>query len=195
MNTSANFEETVNLVVGWKQTCTSTNNMICGQINCYSNCYINYRTDMPLDLRGFFGALCQKCNHSLWNHYLCYSKWEEVIDTRVSVDLKLKEWEAAKDGKAKTAVIIAAREKVSNDLDQVINRPANHLSQLVERYERLALLGSFAAQVKSTIRLLEHDYLARGENNVGHEQLQKVKDSLGHTKRKLVLLNSANTAV
>jgi len=195
VNTSANFEKTVNLVV-WRQTRTSTNNMLCGQINCYSNCHINYRTNIPLDLKGFFGGSCRKCTHSLWNHHRCYAKWEQITDTQVSVDLKLKkEWEAAMDGKAKTAVIIAASEKVSNDLDQVINRAVNNLSQLVERYARLALSGSFAVQVNSAVRLLEQNYLALEGNIVGQDQLQRVKDSLDHMKRKLVVLNKANKAV
>jgi len=195
VNTSANFEQTVSLAV-WKQQRTSTNNLLCGQINCYSNCQIDYKTNIPLDLRGFFGGSCRKCNHSLWNHHRCYSKWQKVIDTQVSIDQNMKtKWEAAKDGRERTAALVVASEKVLNDLDQVINRAINNLAQLVGRYSRLSLSGSFATQVSSTVRLLEQNYIALEGNGVGHDQLQRVKDSLDHMKRKLELLKNAKADV
>jgi hypothetical protein len=191
MSASADFEKIVKRVV-WRQTRTTTNNMLCGQINCYSNCRIDYKTNIPLDLRGFFGGSCRKCNHSLWNHHRCYSMWEQVIDNQVSVDLNMKEqWEAAKDGKEKAAAIVAASEKALIELNQVINRAITNLEQLVERYAHLSLSGSFAAQVNSAVRLLEQNYVALEGNSVGQDQLLRVKDSLDHMKRKLALLNNA----
>ena len=191
MKACANFEKTVNMVV-WKQTRSSTNNMLCGQMNCYSNCHINYKSNIPLDLRGFFGGSCRKCNHSLWYHHRCYAIWEQANDTQVLVDQNMKkQWEAAKDGKDKTAAIVAASEKAVYDIDQVINRAINNLAQLVERYARLSLSGSFAAQVSSAVRLLEQNYLALEGKGVGPDQLQRVNESLDHMRRKLELLNNA----
>ena len=104
-------------------------------------------------------------------------------------------WEAAKDGRERTAALVVASEKVLNDLDQVINRAINNLAQLVGRYSRLSLSGSFATQVSSTVRLLEQNYIALEGNGVGHDQLQRVKDSLDHMKRKLELLKNAKADV
>ena len=189
MKASASFEKIVNTDV-WKQKRSSTNNMLCGQMNCYSNCHTNYKTNIPLDLRGFFGGSCRKCDHSLWNHHRCYAIWEQVSDTQVLVDQNMKEqWEAARDVKEKTAAIVAASEKVVYDLDQVINRAINNLAQLVERYARLSLSGSFAAQVSSAVRLLEANYRALEVNGVGPNQLQRVNESLDQMRRKLELLN------
>ena len=180
----------------WKQKRTPTNNMLCGQMNCYSNCHVDYKTTIPLELRGFFGGACRKCNHSLWNHHRCYAKWVQVNDTQVLVDSNMKkQWEAAKDGKERTVAIVAASEKVLYDLDQVINRAINNLAQLVERYARLSLSGSFAAQVNSAVKLLEQNYLALEGRGVGPDQLQRVRESLDHMKRKLELLNNARADV
>ena len=132
------------------------------------------------------------CNHSLRNHHLCYAMWEQANDTQVLVDQNMeKQWEAAKDGKEKTAAIVAASDKVVHYLDQVINCAINNLAQLVERYARLSLSGSFAAQVSSAVRLLEQNYLAMDGKGVGTDRLQRVKESLDRMKRKLELLNNA----
>jgi len=187
------FENTMTMAV-WRQKHSPTTNMICGQVNCYSNCDIDYESNIPLDLKGFFGGLCNTCNHSLWNHHRCRSKWEKVSNMQVSVDQGMKEWEAAKDAKERTAIFAAVREKVLRDLNQIINSATGELIQLVERYGRLSLSGSFSAQVDSAVRLLEQHYTGLGNKSVDQDQLQRVKVSLDHMRRKLTLLNDAKAS-
>ena len=175
----------------WKQQHSSTTNMICGETNCYSNCDIDYESNVPLDLKGFFGGDCDKCNHSLWNHHRCHSKWEQVTNTQVSVDQNIKEWEAAKDGTERTAILNTVCEKALRELDKIINGATNDLAQLVERYSRLSLSGSFVAQVSSAVRLLKQHYIALEKKGVDQDQLQRVKVSLDQMKRKLGSLNDA----
>jgi len=191
MNFIHNLENTITTVV-WRLQSSITNNMICGQTNCYSNCEIDYKAIVPLDLKGRFLGSCNKCNHSLWNHHRCHSKWGQVIDTQVLIDQDVKkQWGAAKDGKAKMAVLNAFRDKVTRNLDQVINSATNDLAQHVERYTRLSLSGNFSAQVTSVVKLLKQSYAALETKGVGPDQLQRVKASLDHMERKLELLNSA----
>jgi len=113
--------------------------MIYGQADCYSNCDIDHKSNIPLDLDGSRGGLCDRCNHSLWNHHHYRAKWWQVSNIQVSVDQGMKEWEAARDGKERTAILAAVREKVLHNRDQIINSATNELVQLVERYERLSL--------------------------------------------------------
>jgi len=190
MNAICHFENTIKMTV-WKQQHSSTVNMICGQANCYSNCHTDYKSNIPHDLNGFFGGLCDKCNHSLWNHHRCRAKWEQVTNTQASVDQSMKEWEAAKDGTEKTAILVAVREKVLHDLDQIINRATSDLAQQVERYAHLSLSGSFSAQVGSAVRLLEQNYIGLEKKGVSQDHLKRVKGSLDNMKRKLELLNNA----
>ena len=176
----------------WKQRRSSTFNMICGQANCYSNCHIDYESNISHDLNGFFEDLCDKCNHSLWNHHRCRAKWEKVMNTQTSVDQSIKEWEAAKDGTEKTTILVAVREKVVHDLDQIINGATNDLAHQVDRYAYLSLSGSFSAQVGCAVRLLEQNCRGLEKKGVGQDHLQRVKESLGNMKRKLQILNIAN---
>ena len=191
MNVISN-KSTVTTAV-WKLQHSSTTNMICGQTNCYSNCEIDYKSNVPLDLKGRFKGSCNKCKHSLWDHHRCHFTWAQVTDTQVLIDQNVKrKWAAAKDGKGKMAVLNAFRGRVLRDLDQIINGATNDLAQHVERYARLALSGHFLAQVASVVRLLEQKYIALYMKGVGPDQLQKVKESLEHMKRKLEILTKEN---
>jgi hypothetical protein len=138
----SNLENTITTPV-WKLQHSTTNNMICGEANCYSNCEIDYKSNIPLDLNGHFRGLCNKCNHSLWDHHRCHSKWEQVTDTQVLIDQNMKSELAAKDEKGKMTLLNAFRERVLHDLNQVINGATNDLAQHVERYTRLSLSGTF----------------------------------------------------
>ena len=102
-----------------------------------------------------------------------------------------KYYEAAKDGKEKTAALVGVSKKVQRDLTQIISRATNDLEQLVERYADLSLSGSFSAQVGSAVKLLEQNYAGLEKKEVDREQLHKVRRSLDHMKRKLELLNKA----
>ena len=118
--------------------------------------------------------------------------WDKIIDKQVSVDQGMKKmWEAARDGKEKSAAFLAASGKVLCDLNDVISRATNELEQLVDQYSELSLSGSFSAQVGSAVRLLEQNYAGLEKKGVDQDQRQKVKRSLDHMKKKLALLNTA----
>ena len=113
------------------------------------------------------------------------------MNTRVLVDQDMKEWEVAKDGMEKGAILVAVREKVLHELDQIINGATNDLAKQVERYAHLSLSGSFSAQVGSAVRLLEQNYTGLLEKGVNKDHLEKVEESLIHMRRKLEILNVA----
>ena len=191
MNIISNLENTITTAV-WTLQHSSATNMICGQTNCYSNCEIDYKSNVPLDLKDHFEGLCNRCKHSLWGHHRCHSTWTQVTDTQVLIDQNVKrKWAAAKNGKRKMAVINAFRVRVLRDLDQIINSATSDLARHVERYTLLALSGNFSAQVDSAVRLLEKNYRTLEMKGVDYDQLQKVKESLEHMKRKRQLLNTA----
>ena len=195
MNAFAHFEQTVNQVV-WRQRRTHTNNTICGEAGCYSNCYIDYKTNIPLSLRNLFGRSCPQCKHRLQSHHRCSAIWEQLTDTQVAVDQEMKKkWETAKDGKEKTAALVEASERILQDLNRVIGRASNELEQLAGKYAELALSGSFSAQVGSAVRLLEQNYAVLKKKDVDPEQLQRVKRSLDHMQRKQNLLNKTRERV
>ena len=177
----------------WKQRRSSTINMICGQPNCYSNCHLDYTSNIPRDLNGFFEglSLCDKCNHSLWNHHRCHTIWEQGTITQAPVDQDMKEWDSTKDRTGKEAMLVKVREKVLHSLNQITNDATNDLALQVERYARLSLSGSFSAQVDSAVKLLEKSYTGLLAKGVGQDHLQRVDESLVSMRRKLKILQMA----
>lgn len=118
------------------------------------------------------------------------SKTTRKIDNQVLVDESMKKkWDKAKDGKERTAALIAVNEMVLHALRQVAHCTTGDLAQLVEQYARLSLAGSYSAQVKSAVSFLQHKYNAMEKQEIGQDKLEKVKRSLGHMKRKLEFLN------
>jgi len=165
--------------------------MICGQSDCYSNCHIDYTSNIPHELNGFFEGSCDKCNHSLWNHHRCHAIWEQVTNTQASVDQDMKKWDSANGGTEKTAILLAMREKVLHDLNRIINGATDDLAGQVERYARLSLSGRFATQVESAVKLLDLNYVGLVSKGVDQDHLQRVKTSLDNMRRKLDILRIA----
>ena len=113
------------------------------------------------------------------------------IDNQVLIDEDMKKkWDEAKDGKETTATLIAVNEMILHHLKQVANCSTGDLVQLVAQYAELSLAGSCSAQVRSAIRVLERKYIAMKEKRIGQDELQKVKESLDHMKRKLEFLKN-----
>ena len=175
----------------WKQQPSSTINMICGQANCYSNCHIDYKSNIPHDLNRSIEDLCDKCNHNLWDHHRCLAKWDQVRNTQAPVDQEMKKWETAKDGTKKTAILVTVSEKVLHDLDQIISGATNDLEQWVGQYTRLRLSGRLSAQVDSAVKLLEQKYIVLEEKGINKDHLQRVQESLRNMKWKLELVNAS----
>ena len=110
------------------------------------------------------------------------------IDGEVFVDEDMKKkWDEAKET---TMTLIAVNEMVQHELSQAINCAMGDLVQLVERYDRLSLAGSCSAEVRNIVRLLE----ALEKMDLEEDELEKVKKSLGHLKRKLDLLTKVEDA-
>jgi len=112
---------------------------------------------------------------------------EQVLDEQ---DMK-KKWKTAKDGKEKTAALLAVNVMVLRDLNQVINRATNDLLRLMEQYAGLSLSGCFLEQLRRTVGLLEQRHKGMEENGIGQFHLQTITKSLDDMKRKLELLNNA----
>jgi DNA repair ATPase RecN len=101
-----------------------------------------------------------------------------------------EKWDEAKDGKETTTTLIAVNEMVLHELNQAIDCAMGNLVQLVERYDRLSLVVSYSAQVRSAIKVLED----MKERTIWMSTLEKAKESLDYMKRMLELLNEAEDA-
>ena len=110
------------------------------------------------------------------------------VDNQVSIDEDMKKkWDKAKDGKERTAALIAVNEMALHVLKQVGNCAASDLVQLVEQYADLSLVGSCSAWAESVIKYLEFALNTTMDWDIDRREI--VWESLGHMKRKLELLN------
>jgi hypothetical protein len=101
-----------------------------------------------------------------------------------------KERDEAKDGKETTTTLVAVNEMVLRELNQAIDCAMGDLVRLVERYDRLSLIGSCLAQVRMGIKVLED----MKQRTLGKDKLEKAKESLDYMKRKLELLSKVEDA-
>ena len=62
-----------------------------------------------------------------------------------------RRWNEEKDGKVATTTLTAVDEMIQHELNQAINYAMGGLVQLVERYDRLSLVGSCSAQVRGAV--------------------------------------------
>ena len=112
------------------------------------------------------------------------------IDKQVFVDENMKKkWYEAKDGKERTAALIAVNEMALHIFKQVVNCAVGDLVQLVEQYADLSLAGSCSMWGKSAVRFLEAMEKEFNGNDKDKGKLEMVKESLNHMKRKLEVLN------
>ena len=110
------------------------------------------------------------------------------IDNQVFVDEDMKrKWDKAKDGKERTAALIAVNEMALYILNQVSNCATGDLVQLVKQYADLSLVGSCSAWAESVIKYLEFTLNTTMSWDIGQREI--VEESLGHMKRKLEVLN------
>ncbi|KAK2467589.1 hypothetical protein APHAL10511_000444 [Amanita phalloides] len=183
----------------WEQVETQTFNMICCHPQCYINCHIG-REPMPLfhvitQILRLFNIMhpCHTCGHPLLHHRTCQSLWEErdAVDVVVDEDAKQKFDEAKQQNDEHRGTM--------DDLDHDIARLDNDMEEtlasigrLTESYANLSLMGSFAGQVKKSLRLLEVNLEAMRNNKADMRSIELVEQSLESMKRKLRMVEEAS---
>ena len=195
MHTFSDFEIIITKVV-WKQQPASTLNYLCTAPNCYSTCDVDRSVGSVLSLFPWQFSSCPKCNHPHWCHYHLRSTWAQVEEAQATVDDNMKkQWEGAKDEKAKTAALVATSKRALEDLNRVTDDALDELAGWATEYARLSLSGSFSAPLEKAIRLLEQRCRGMEEKGVSLEQLAKVRKSLEQMKERLDLLGKAKEKV
>ena len=174
----------LNMLV-WKQQATPNSNYLCNAPECHSNCH-SFRLFTPVSR--FLRSRCATCNHSHHSHSRTRHVWAQENDTQASMD---EGWEAAKAEKEETELLLATYESALKDLNDAMDRTLDDLARLAEGFASLSLSGPFSAHVEKAIRLLEHRYEDMEQKGFSKEQLDKMQDSLGLTKRKLELVTQA----
>ena len=96
-----------------------------------------------------------------------------------------KQWEAAKEKKAKTAALVATSGALE-DLNRIMDNAVDELAGLAAEYTRLSLSGTFLYGLGRAIWLLEWRCRGMEEKGVSQEQVAKMRKSLEQMKLTLL---------
>ena len=122
---------------------------------------------------------CAKCHHLLWSHFHAFGEWVQKQDSQVTVDDEMKtKWEAAKDEKEKTEVLVAENKRELDSLSSTVEADMDALVRLADEHGRLSLSGSFSGPLEKAIRLLELHCHSLEEQGVSGDQLEKMRAGL-----------------
>ncbi|PFH47861.1 hypothetical protein AMATHDRAFT_76995 [Amanita thiersii Skay4041] len=161
------LKELIELAKGSLFSPTPSHNTLCSHPDCYSNCHISCGLEFtlaPAALRGCLamsGETCKQCGHSYLDHRHYNVEWQQEDDVQKSVDT------------------LARR----NCLAEV--------GELTQSYAKLSLSGSFAGQIKKSVRLIEVNLEAMRHNKADLKSIEKVEKSLEHMKDKLIVETAA----
>ena len=184
----------------WVQEDTSRHNTLCAEPNCYSNCHVECNLDFSLDPNTFLsctamagGNSCLKCNHSYNSHRHYNSLWKLQNHSQEKIDHEAEtKYNEAKKGKKEHEIMIVDLDQVILDLDLELEEALISLGRLTESYARLSLSGSFAGQVKKSVRLLETNLEAMRNNRADPRSIEMVEKSLESMKQKMKVVEAAN---
>ncbi|KAF8331178.1 hypothetical protein F5887DRAFT_895198 [Amanita rubescens] len=183
----------------WVQETTSKHNTLCAHPNCYSNCHVPCGLDFSLDPETFSqcsamagGNSCKQCNHSYNSHRHFNSLWKRQDNSQEKIDHEAEaKYNKAKREKNNHETMIVDLDQVVRDLDLELKEVLFSLGQLTESYAKLSLSGSFAGQVKKSVRLLELNLEAMRSNNADLGSIKAIEKSLEEMKKKLKVVEAA----
>jgi hypothetical protein len=185
----------------WEQVNSQTLNQMCDHPKCYSNCYdwsgfsIVFRIKLFVQhFQGFRVPFrpCQKCGHPYDDHRTHRSRWKQRDYRPEIVNKDDKEAKEARENNDKHRTKIIDFDKSIANLDKDMEEALVALGRLTESYGNLSLTGSFAGQIKKSIRLLEmHLTAAQQHAEADLKSIDVIKKSLENMKRKLKMVAEA----
>ncbi len=168
---------------------------MCSVPDCYSNCHVPCDLSFTLEPKGLLQCAamrnrdtCQHCNHSYLDHRHYNSQWKQEDDTQTTID---KDAEKKYKEATRNSTLLADLKRSVASLDVDMEESLARVGFLTESYAKLSLSGSFAGQVKKSVRLLETNLQAMQSNNADRKSVEAVEKSLESMKAKLNVVEEA----
>ncbi|KIK52878.1 hypothetical protein GYMLUDRAFT_179669 [Collybiopsis luxurians FD-317 M1] len=185
-------------------------NTLCIAGGCYNNCHEKCRAGFTLD-RGALGnkcfafrysfghglqSQCHKCGHSAADHQHHRSKWVERIKAEPKTDVEAKKrYNAAKTEADQIKILMEKVEKEITGLEEDVASLEKELSNLCERYNHLALSGSFIGYIFSAIRLLKLREQSMKKEGAPPDALQRMADRIEKLEKKKKIIEEAQQGI
>ncbi|PFH47909.1 hypothetical protein AMATHDRAFT_49936 [Amanita thiersii Skay4041] len=156
--------------------------------------------DFALDPSALFfcgvmtGGICNKCGHSYLDHRHYNAEWTQQTETQTQVDADAeRKYKDAENNKAKQEQLkIAVNGEISR-LDKELDSLLILVGNLSQSYAKLSLSGSFAGQVRKSVRLIETNLEAMRNSKADPKSIEKMERSLENMKEKLRIIEAAGT--
>ncbi|KAJ3933475.1 MAG: hypothetical protein NXY57DRAFT_17494 [Lentinula lateritia] len=200
------YEEIINTPFYEHENTGSEHNTLCVAGNCYSNCHEGCGVGFTLDratlgsnCSAFYNStgtglkrVCTICHHLAEDHQHYRSKWVKRIKSGKVVDEDAKRrYDEAKTEADRIAIVMEGVEKNIIALEKEIVDLEKQLSELCEKYNQLALSGSFIGYITSAIRLLKLRQETMKKEGADAESLQRMADRIKRLEHKRHVLEEA----
>ncbi|PFH47907.1 hypothetical protein AMATHDRAFT_49934 [Amanita thiersii Skay4041] len=183
----------------WVQSPTSGHNTLCSRPNCYSNCHRSCALNFTLDPSGLLGCAAItdgrcRCGHSYLDHRHYNVEWTQKAETQTRVDANAeRKYKDAEGNKAKQEQLKIAVDREISRLDKELDNLLILVGDLTQSYAKLSLSGSFAGQVRKSVRLIETNLEAMRNSKADAKSIEKMEKSLESMKEKLRIVETAGT--
>ncbi|KAJ3757824.1 hypothetical protein EV361DRAFT_283003 [Lentinula raphanica] len=203
------YEEIINTPFFEHEGTGSEHNTLCVAGTCYSNCHEGCGVGFTLDrsnlgnnCSAFYNTsgsglkrVCNVCGHLAEDHQHYRSKWVKKIKTDKVVDEDAKKrYNEAKTEAERLAVVMEGVEKKIAALEQEIVDLEKELSELCDKYNQLALSGSFIGYISSAIRLLKLREETMKKEGADAESLKRMAERILRLEHKRKVLEDAEKA-
>ncbi|KAJ3727369.1 hypothetical protein DFJ43DRAFT_1041170 [Lentinula guzmanii] len=200
------YEEIINTPFYEHDATGTEHNTLCVAGTCYSNCHEGCGVGFTLDrstlgdnCSAFYNStgsglkrVCTICHHLAEDHQHYRSKWVKRIKTDKVVDEDAKKrYNEAKTEADRIAIVMEGVQKKVEALETEIVSLEKELSELCDKYNQLALSGSFIGYISSAIRLLKLRQETMKKEGADAESLQRMADRIGRLEHKRKVLEEA----
>ncbi|TFK49482.1 hypothetical protein OE88DRAFT_430304 [Heliocybe sulcata] len=178
---NAKYQEIISRA-DWEHESTEKHNTLCVVGGCYSNCHLECQLDFTLERHELVGCaafqmqdVCWICSHKVLDHQHYRSQWVQRMRQEEITDEAAKaRFEGAETQSQELEVVKKYMEKTIHSYEEAIRNDQEQLGALCVRYSQLALSGSFAGVIDSTIRVLKtrlEDMKREGQSNGAQERM------------------------
>ncbi|TFK49481.1 hypothetical protein OE88DRAFT_1713641 [Heliocybe sulcata] len=181
-NINAKYREIISKA-DWVHEPTKAHNTLCVAGGCYSNCHLACNLPFTPDrgkLANCFAfqngsPRCHVCGHEPADHQHYRSRWVQAMRQEVITDKAARaRFKSAKTASEDLEVMKQEMEKTIRSYEEAIRKDQEQLGALCLRYSHLALSGSFAGVISSTIRVLKmrlEDMKRKGQSKDAQDRM------------------------
>ncbi|KAL0572166.1 hypothetical protein V5O48_009794 [Marasmius crinis-equi] len=210
---NAKFREIIRTPTYEQEGTGDQHSTLCIASGCYSNCDPHCSVRFTLDSKSLGNkcsvfkdpgiphagegvtARCRICSHLAEDHQHHRSKWVKKMKTGTVIDEDAeRRFKQANSEAEKTSILMEGVQNTIRELEREIADLENELSELCDRYNDLAISGSFTGYISSAIRLLKTREQTMKKEGAAPDALDRMADRIWSLENKRNIVEEAEKA-